>query len=92
MALAMLLINLIACSVLWAAAMFFYLRHDAPRGVGQHYSQIALICIAVGAFAAVVSGLKEPPPPWWVICLRVGAAMFAGMALRRAWHEWRARA
>lgn len=91
MAIVLLVINLLACSVIWAAAMFFYLRHAAPRGPDQHYSQIALICIAVGAFAAVVSGLTEPLPPWWVISLRVGVAMLAVIPLRRAWREWRSR-
>jgi hypothetical protein len=92
MAIALLVINLLACSVIWAAAMFFYLRHAAPRGASEHYSQIALICIAVGAFAAVVSGLTEPLPAWWVVSLRVGVAMLAALPLRRAWHEWKSRA
>jgi hypothetical protein len=92
MAIALLLVNFVACAVIWAAAMFFYLRHERPRGASQHYVQIALICIAVGAFAAVVVGATERVPPWWVISLRIGVAMLAVLPLRRAWHEWRARA
>ena len=86
------LINLAACGLIWAAAMFFFMRHDAPAGAQEHCRQIALVCIAVGAFAAFITGLKQALPPWWVLALRVGVAMFAAAHLQHAWHEWRSRA
>lgn len=78
MATLLLLINLAACGVIWAAAMFFYLRHDSPGCARQHLSQIALIFIAVGAFAGGVTTFKGGAVAWWVVMFRLGAAMAAG--------------
>lgn len=84
MSLWMLLINLAACGVIWAATMHFYLRHGRPRCVRQHFGQIALVLIAVGAFAAGVAALKGLPVTWPDLALRVGFAMLAGKKLHGA--------
>lgn len=87
MATLLLLLNLAACAVLCAVAMFFYLRHGAPGVCArQHFNQLALIAVSVGAFASGIDALRGGSLDWWAVLLRVGAAMFAGKAL---W-QWRA--
>lgn len=85
----LLLVNLAACLVIWAAAMYFYLKHDAPRCAGQHYGQIALVLVAVGAFACIIQALRLAAVDWWTLVFRVGLAMVAGRSLLRAWRERR---
>jgi len=85
----LLLLNLVACGVIWAAAMFYYLRHGAPECARQHYGQIALILIAVGAFAAAVTDLRTHQLSVWVVIFRVGIAMVAARYLSRAWRQYR---
>lgn len=77
-------VNLAACAVIWLAAMDFYLRHHAPTGLRQHFTQSALLLVAVGAFAALVEGLHGQVPSWGGLALRVGIAMLAGRELRLA--------
>lgn len=86
----LLILNLAACFVIWAAAMFFYLRHGVPECAGQHYGQVALILIAVGAFAAGIVDLRAQQLSIWVITFRVGIAMVAARCLARAWRQFRA--
>lgn len=86
----LLLVNLIACGVIWAAAMFYYLRHGTPECVSQHYGQIALIFIAVGAFAAAIGDLRAShSPSAWEVTFRVGIAMVAARYLSRLWRQYR---
>lgn len=89
MGILVLLLNLAACGVIWAAAMYFYLKHDAPQCAGQHYGQVALILVAVGAFACIVQALRLAAVDWWTLLFRVGLAMVAGRSLLRAWRERR---
>lgn len=90
MATLLILLNLLACFVIWAAAMFYYLRHGAPECAGQHYGQIALIFIAVGAFAAAISDIRAPHQVSpWEVAFRVGIAMVAARYLGKAWRMYR---
>jgi len=87
MSILVLLLNLVACGVIWVAAMYFYLKHDAPRCAGQHYGQVALILVAVGAFALIVQAVRLSSVDWWTLLFRLGLAMVAGRSLLRAWRE-----
>ena len=89
MATLLILLNLAACAVIWAAAMFYYLRHGAPACAGQHYGQVALVLIAVGAFAAAITDLRAHYLSAWEITFRVGVAMVAARYLARAWRVYR---
>jgi hypothetical protein len=90
MATLLLTLNLAALAVIWAAAMFYYLRHGAPECAGQHYGQIALILIAVGAFATGIADLRTHQLSVWAVMFRVGIAMVAARYLARAWRQYRA--
>lgn len=86
----LLLLNLAACGVIWATAMFFYLRHGAPECAGEHYGQVALIFIAVGAIAAAISELRgDHSVSVWDVVFRFGIAMIAARYLLRAWRRYR---
>lgn len=76
-------LNIAACGVIWAAAMFFYLRHDRPECARHHYVQVALILVAVGSFAAGVEAIRGEVVAWWVVLFRMGAAMLAARSLWR---------
>ena len=89
MTMLMLLINLAACGVIWAAAMHFYLRHGRPRCARQHFGQVALVLITASAFAAGMTALKGIHVPWWDLAMRVGFAMLAGKKWFDAWRDHR---
>lgn len=82
-------LNLAALCVIWAAAMFYYLRHGAPACAGQHYGQVALVLIAVGAFAAAIGDVRTHHLSAWEVTFRVGVAMVAARYLSRAWRVYR---
>jgi hypothetical protein len=91
MAALLLLVSLASCAVIWAAAMFFYMRHDRPTNVREHYGQVALLFVAVGAFASGVRTLKFPPGDAWSVLFLLGIAMFAARSLWSAWLDLRSR-
>lgn len=76
-------LNLAACGVIWAAALFFYLRHGRPACARHHFVQVALVLIAVGAFSVGMAGLRGYPVMWWEVLFRIGLAMLAGRAVVR---------
>ncbi|GAB3755161.1 hypothetical protein [Lysobacter olei] len=79
------LLNLAACALVCAVALFFYLRHARPACLRHHLNQIGLLAISVGAFASAVATLRGITPDWPSVALHLGVAMFAGKSI---W-DWR---
>lgn len=78
------ILNLLACAVVFAVAMFFYLRHGRPACLRHHANQTALLALSVGAFAALLSAWRGLPTVWWEVLFRLGVAALAG----KAWLHW----
>lgn len=80
----LLVLNLLACAVVCIAAMFFYLRHNAPECLRHHFNQVALILVSLGAFASGLDSLRGGALDWWRLVLHIGVAMFAAKAVAQA--------
>ncbi|WP_396616793.1 hypothetical protein ACHZ97_04245 [Lysobacter soli] len=84
MSIVLLILNLLSSAVVFAVAMFFYLRHGRPTRLRHHANQTALLALSVGAFAALISAWRGLPTTWWEVLFRLGVAALAA----KAWLHW----